>query len=219
MKRTLTLVLLALFALLVSGCATVSTSGNYVLESGKTLRGDLMITSGLATLEEGSRVTGSVIMTSGVLNANGEIDGDIVLTSGNVNLGPEAVVHGDIRGTSGNVSQAEGARVEGRVSTNVSTFNIGGGFFVRLFGLCCVLPLVVVGVLIVLVVLLTRRRPAAEPASSAPVQSETSAIQAPAPAASEDPKQTLKQLKEMLDEGLITEAEYEAKKAEILSGM
>jgi hypothetical protein len=179
MKRTLTLVLLGLFALLVSGCATVSTSGNYVLESGKTLRGDLMITSGLATLEEGSRVTGSVIMTSGVLNANGEIDGDIVLTSGNVNLGPEAVVHGDIRGTSGNVSQAEGARVEGRVSTNVSNFSIGRGFFARLFGLCCVLPLFIAGVLIVLVVLLTRRRPAAEPASSALVQSEPPAAPAP----------------------------------------
>lgn len=219
MKRTLTLVLLALFALLASGCATVSTSGNYLLESGKTLRGDLMITSGQATLEEGSRVTGSVIMTSGVLNANGEIDGDIVLTSGRVNLGPEAIVHGDIRGTSGNVSQAEGARVEGRVSTNVSSFNIGRGFFARLFAICCVLPLFIAGVLIVLVVLLTRRRPAAEPASSALIQSETPAAPAPAPAASEDAKQKLTQLKEMLDEGLITEAEYEAKKAEILSGM
>ena len=42
---------------------------------------------------------------------------------------------------------------------------------------------------------------------------------APAPASSEDPKQRLKQLKEMLDEGLVTEAEYEAKKTEILAGM
>lgn len=42
---------------------------------------------------------------------------------------------------------------------------------------------------------------------------------AQAPAESEDPTQKLSQLKEMLDEGLITEAEYEAKKAEILTGM
>jgi hypothetical protein len=40
-----------------------------------------------------------------------------------------------------------------------------------------------------------------------------------APAESEDPTQKLSKLKEMLDEGLIAEAEYEAKKAEILSRM
>jgi hypothetical protein len=40
-----------------------------------------------------------------------------------------------------------------------------------------------------------------------------------APVESEDPTQKLSQLKEMLDEGLISEAEYEAKKAEILAGM
>jgi len=34
---------------------------------------------------------------------------------------------------------------------------------------------------------------------------------------SESPMRTLKQLKRMLDEGLITQADYEAKKADILS--
>jgi hypothetical protein len=48
-----------------------------------------------------------------------------------------------------------------------------------------------------------------------PDQGETPTIPAPAPAPSEDPKQKLTQLKEMHDEGLITEAEYESKKAEI----
>jgi hypothetical protein len=47
-----------------------------------------------------------------------------------------------------------------------------------------------------------------------PDQDETPA---PASAPSEDPKQKLTQLKEMHDEGLITEAEYESKKAEILA--
>ena len=42
---------------------------------------------------------------------------------------------------------------------------------------------------------------------------------APAPSVAEDPVQKLKQLKEMMDAGLIAESEYEAKKAEILSRM
>lgn len=43
--------------------------------------------------------------------------------------------------------------------------------------------------------------------------------QAPAIASQEDPMQKLMKLKEMLDAGLITAGEYEAKKAEILSRM
>jgi membrane protease subunit (stomatin/prohibitin family) len=39
------------------------------------------------------------------------------------------------------------------------------------------------------------------------------------PAAKEDPLQTLKKLKEMLDHGLITQAEYDSKKVEILARM
>jgi len=39
------------------------------------------------------------------------------------------------------------------------------------------------------------------------------------PLPSEDPAQKLAQLKEMLDDGLATESEYESKKAEILAGI
>lgn len=54
------------------------------------------------------------------------------------------------------------------------------------------------------------------------IPSNTSVSQPPLPAASpritvEDPVQKLKQLKEMLDAGLITATEYESKKSEILS--
>jgi hypothetical protein len=51
------------------------------------------------------------------------------------------------------------------------------------------------------------------------IQGGPLAAQTQAPVASEDPVQKLKQLKEMMDAGLITETEYEAKKAEILSRM
>ena len=45
----------------------------------------------------------------------------------------------------------------------------------------------------------------------------TSTIAAPTSAEATDPAQKLAQLKEMLDEGLITDADYETKKAEILA--
>ena len=202
--------------LLTSGCATVSTSGDYTLRSGNTLRGDLYITSGHATLEGGSRVTGSVIMTSGNLYVNGEIDEDIILTSGKVILGSTAIVHGDIRGTPDDISQAEGSRVEGQIMMNQSDFTFGSNLVLGLLFRCCLLPMLLLGLLIFLLVFFFRRRKADSSPAAPPDQGETPA---PAPAAQEDSKQKLTRLKEMLDEGLITEADYEAKKTEILAGM
>jgi tRNA A-37 threonylcarbamoyl transferase component Bud32/cytoskeletal protein CcmA (bactofilin family) len=152
MKRTLPLVLLALFAVLVSGCgvAKVVTSGDYTLKRGEVLGGDLVITSGQVTLEAGSHVTGQVLVTSGDLNANGEIDGDLVVTSGNAKLGPEAVVHGDIKSTSGNVNRAEGSLVEGQGSSDTGP----GGLVAGAILTSCVLPLVLIGVLVGVVLFL-----------------------------------------------------------------
>jgi hypothetical protein len=208
MKRTLPLMLLVLFSLLASGCATASTSGNYTLRSGNTLRGDLYITSGNASLEEGSHVTGSVIMTSGDLKANGEIGGTIHMSSGEIILGPTSIVHGDIRGTSGDVSQEEGSQVEGQILMDLSNFAFGSPIILGLLIRYCLLPLLVIGLLIFLLVLFLRRRRAA---SALPDQGKMSVP------SSEDPKQRLSQLKEMLDEDLITKTEYESKKAEILA--
>lgn len=161
MRHPITLILLTLSVLMVAGCSgRVVASGDYVLESSETLCGNLIVFSGDATLEEESRITGSVFMTSGDLNANGDVDGGIFLTSGNVALGPEAVVHGDIWATSGNVQRAEGARVEGRMSTDHNSFPIGGGFIAGIIGTFCALPLVFLIVLISLIVIVVRRRPA-----------------------------------------------------------
>jgi cytoskeletal protein CcmA (bactofilin family) len=204
MKRVYLIFFLLMMTLAAPGCATVSTSGDYTLQQGKTLRGNLVVTSGNATLEQASRVTGDVIMTSGNLQANGEVDGNILLTSGNVSLGPQAVVKGNITATSGNVSQAEGAQVRGEISSNQSAVTIGGAFFARLFGLLCCAPLLLIGGLIFLLAVLLRRKPTAVSADQGPVEATS---------------EKLKNLKQMFDEGLITEAEYEAKKAEILADM
>jgi cytoskeletal protein CcmA (bactofilin family) len=204
MKRLNLVILKFVITLFAAGCATVSTSGNYTLQSGKTLRGNLVVTSGNATLEEASRVTGDVFITSGNLEVNGEVGGNILVTSGNILLGPSAIVKGNITATSGNINQADGAQVKGNISTNQSTFTIGGGFFARLFGVVCLFPLLLMGGLIFLLVVLTRRQPTA--VSEKPVPSAIAS-------------QKLMDLQEMLAEDLITEAEYEAKKAEILATM
>ena len=155
MKRIL---ILALFTLLASGCVTVSTSGDYTLERGKTLQGDLVITSGRARLEENSRVTGSVFMTSGSLDikAGAEVEGDVFVTSGNVNLGPGAVVRGDVVSTSGRVTRAEGAQVEGKISSE------GFDFGASIVGTFCLPPVILVGVFIYWIIDQGRRRTAAK---------------------------------------------------------
>ena len=46
LARTLSI----LVTLLLNGCMSASFSGNYVVKSGETLRGDLFVTSGSVTL-------------------------------------------------------------------------------------------------------------------------------------------------------------------------
>jgi cytoskeletal protein CcmA (bactofilin family) len=193
-------------AALLSGCVgQIVTSGDYTLGHGQTLRGDLLVTSGNITLAEDSRVNGTVFMTSGNLDVEGQVSGDVLMTSGNVMLGPDAVVRGDILGTSGNVRQAAGAQVEGQVSTDAPGASVMGGYFTGLLAQVCGLPLILLGALIYLLVGRGRSKPAAETA--------------PTGDASGDAAQKLAQLKAMVDEGLINEAEYEAKKSEILARM
>ena len=205
MKRTMTILVMLLFAMLASGCGSMSTSGNYTLGSGQTLRGDFLTTEGVVTLKEGSRVTGNVILTSGELRVESDaiIGGSVVMFSGEVYLAPGSVVRGNVIRTSGDVHQEEGAVIQGQVSSNIAGFI--AGYVVRLIGLYCVLPLVFLGVVIGVAVYFVRRR------------RRQRVVEAPAP--SGEPTQKLKQLKAMLDDGLITEEEFEAKKAEILSKM
>jgi uncharacterized membrane protein len=190
-----------LVLLFATGCMTVSTDGDYTLRSDETLRGNFIMTSGEATFEEGSHVTGDVIMTSGTLNVDGQVDGDIRFSSAkSINLGPESVVGGDIKGTSGSINRAEGAQVAGQIVDH-QAFTIGADFFARIIGLFCVMPLVILGSLFY--GLRRLRRPTQTPTVAAP----------------QDAVQKLMKLKEMMEAGLITEAEYEAKKAEVLTAM
>jgi len=203
--KTYRVIIFSLLVLLTTGCMTVSTSGEYTLSGDRTLRGDLIITSGEATLEEGSRVTGNVFMTSGTLNVDGHVDGDIIYSSAeSINLGSKSVVDGDIKGTSGNVYREEGSQVGGVIGSD-QAFTLGAGFFSKVFGILCGIPLALLGSIVYL--LSNRRRKMIETTSNS-VNSGTGDIPA-----------KLKQLKQMQEEGLISLEDYEAKKADVLRAL
>jgi cytoskeletal protein CcmA (bactofilin family) len=211
MKTKLTIIIVLLTALFLTGCMSTSFSGNYVLKSGKTLRGNLFVTSGSVTLEENSRVTGTIMLTSGELHIgkNAQVGQDVVLTSGALFLEDGAVIHGDVILSSQDIAvhQATGSRVEGNTTNDIAPFAIS--FVIKTILLYCVLPIaLLIAVILGLGVWLGR-------ASKRRAQE----AQAPAPVITEDAQDKLRKLKSMLDNGLITETDYEAKKADILSKM
>ena len=211
MNRKLAITILLLVALLLTGCTSMSFSGNYVLSSGRTLRGNLFVTSGSTTLEESSRVTGTIFLTSGELHIgkNALVGGDVVLTSGELYLADGAIIQGNVilANSDIRVQQSPGSKIEGNTSTDIGSWAIST--VTKGLLLFCVLPFIILIALILgLGVWLGRVSKRRAQAGSAP-----------APAVTEDAQQKLKNLKAMLDEGLITETDYEAKKADILSKM
>ncbi len=206
-----TTIILIIGTLLLSGCVSTSFSGNYVVRPGDILRGDLFVTSGSVTLGENSRVTGTVILTSGELHVGkgAQVGGDVVLTSGALYLEDMAVVHGDVILSSQEIAvhQNPGARVEGRTSSSIAPFAIS--FVGKTLLLYCVLPILLLIVLIFGFGMLFGKRS----------KKKSQIDQGPVPAATEDVQQKLKKLKSLLDEGLISESDYEAKKSDVLSKM
>lgn len=209
MKAKFSIIIVLLAALLLSSCVSASFSGNYILRTGKTLRGNLFVTSGSVTLEENSRVTGTILLTSGELNIgkNAQVGGDVVLFSGALSLADGAVVHGDVILSSSDIRlhQSPGATVEGDLTYDIAPFAIS--FVTKGFLLYCVLPIaILIAIILSLGTWLGRQ-----------TKKRVQTVQAPVPAVTEDTKTKLQNLKKMLDEGLIMETDYEAKKADILS--
>ncbi len=211
MKHKTVVVILILAAILLTSCMSTSFSGNYVLGAGKTLRGNLFVTSGTVTLEENSHVTGSILLTSGVLSIgkNAQVGGNVALTSGDVYMADGSVIHGDLILSSGNegLHQSPGATVEGSTTANIAPFI--GSILTKGILLYCILP---IGLLIIIILVLgtwlgrqSKKKP--------------EIVQAPPLVAVDDTQTKLQNLKKMLDDGLINETDYEAKKADILAKM
>jgi hypothetical protein len=143
-KLKIVLLIALLAALFIPGPALaghmfddrVVFGGNFTLESGETLDGDLAILGGNATLESGSTVTGSVVVMGGNLRADGTIEWNIVGLGGLISLGETAVVEGDVTVFGGQLDKAEGARVEGNIvndGRSPFTFTLPGGVHIPNF--------------------------------------------------------------------------------------
>jgi cytoskeletal protein CcmA (bactofilin family) len=211
MKRKYAIIIMLLTALVLTSCMSASFSGNYVLRAGKTLRGNLFVTSGSVTLEENSRVTGTIMLTSGELHIgqNAQVGGDVVLTSGALYLANGARIHGDVILSSSDIGlhQDPGSTIEGNVTSDIAPFVIA--VLTKGVLLYCVLPIIILIAIILLLGLWLGRQS----------KKRTQVAVTPAPAVTEDTQQKLQSLKKMLDEGLITQTDYETKKADILSKM
>jgi hypothetical protein len=137
MKRLNAIVLTALVLLLTlpltafAGGFTdgrVVLGGEFVLESGDTLDGDLAIIGGIATLMADSTVTGSVFLVGGNLVLDGTISGDLAVVGGNARLGPAAVVGGDLLTFGGNVNRNGGTIMGDTISGEELNFPLNYQF-------------------------------------------------------------------------------------------
>lgn len=92
--------------------------GNYTLDSGQTLDGDLAVLGGNAEIEKGATVQGDVFLAGGNLIVDGEVRGEVVIVGGNLALGSSSVVTGNVNTIGGVISQTPGAQIQGEVITN-----------------------------------------------------------------------------------------------------
>jgi cytoskeletal protein CcmA (bactofilin family) len=99
------------FAILVilatSGCGQMVGDSNFIVENGETVPGSLWALSSNIELEEGSTVEGSVLLLCCNIMVDGRVDGDILLLTGNIQLGRNADVNGRVNVLTGNISQPD----------------------------------------------------------------------------------------------------------------
>jgi hypothetical protein len=124
MKKSLgmlALVLLVALALPASALASdenqgqVVFGGNFVLNSGEVLDGDLLVLGGNVTLAEGSRVEGSVFLMGGNAVAAGVVEGDMALFGGTLSLLADARIDGDVTVFGGSLDRDPEAAIGGQV--------------------------------------------------------------------------------------------------------
>ncbi len=149
MKRMSIVVLFGLLTLFSAGCQRV-TGGNFVLPRGATVSDDLYISGGDSTLEQGSRVTGSLIVQGGEVHADGEIDGDVPVSGGDIVFGPSAIVRGEVQRSGGAVTFAPGASIR---YTDRTTVTYGTRAPVRGLETFILIPLLLIAIVVILLTL------------------------------------------------------------------
>jgi hypothetical protein len=99
----------------------IVAGGTFILASGDTLDGNLLIFGGSATLEKDSQVNGDVALMGGTLNIDGRVTGNVVGLGGVVNLGQQALVEGDLTMLAATLNRDEGSRVNGQIVNGLQT--------------------------------------------------------------------------------------------------
>ena len=69
---------------------------SFTLASGDVLDGDLIVLFGSATIEAGAQVNGSLIATKSTILIDGEVNGEVSVSFGELALGPTAHVSGGV---------------------------------------------------------------------------------------------------------------------------
>lgn len=93
----------------------VVMGGDYTLNSGETLDGDLVIFGGNVNLEAESTVQGSVLLLGGNADIRGSIEGELALVGGNAYLRSTGVVQGNVVSLGGNLQRSDGSEIGGEI--------------------------------------------------------------------------------------------------------
>ncbi len=95
----------------------VIMGGNYILEEGETLNGNLVVFGGNVTLKTNSTVNGDTVVLGGSVTSNGTINGNLVVLGGIVTLQSAARVNGDLTVLGSSIEQDPGAMISGNIVT------------------------------------------------------------------------------------------------------
>ena len=92
--------------------------GDFTLQSGQTMEGDLIVFGGDVRIEADSRVDGGVVVWGGDVEIAGTVERDVVVFGGDVLLRRTARVDGGVMVFGGAVEREEGAQVRGQQLVN-----------------------------------------------------------------------------------------------------
>ena len=115
---------LALIAVLLAGCDDALLgvawvrADRHVVVDGARQAGALLITGGEVLLAPGSRTDGPVLLLGGELTIDGLVMGDVLAPSGELRLGPWAVIRGDL-GAGAAFERHPDALIEGEVTVGL----------------------------------------------------------------------------------------------------
>lgn len=93
----------------------------FILSSGDSWEGDVLILGGSASVSRDAAVTGDVTLLGGALRVDGRIGGDLTALGGNVVLGETAEVEGDLTAVRGSIERSAQAMIRGDIVESTSS--------------------------------------------------------------------------------------------------